>query len=800
MPFTINGNVCGAQFNNVSGNLNQVSHLTQIFNSHGGHLGDASSRHRTNGIQGTAMGSQSTGIIRSPRGKASRRQIRPYDSANHSSEYQINNSHAPTAILNDTVPAYLGDRRNLSIDTVTPPQSHEFGDSIHDQFRGGSTFREGEEISTNTYTVTGNMTQFRVTSYGGSGLDILYHSIAMGAVHDSAERFADPACHSGTRLAILEQLSAWTSDTGRESTILWLHGSAGMGKSAIAQAFAGDCNNKDRLGASFFFKRGHPEQGSCHRLFTTIAYQLAISVPGLRLWVEHAVEANKLIVAQEKKLQFQRLIVEPLKQIPATEIGPVLVIDGLDECEDYKMQQDILRLFIDAIHEHELLVRLLITSRPEPHICEVIKTKETFDICRLMELSADEKAYEDIRTYLRDEFSRIRLEYLARGIDLGDMWPTPKVLEHLVKKSSAIFIYAATVIRFVGDQYSHPQEQLDSVLRLDPASTAPLDDLYSEILSFAKNNDPQRQLYVIWKPTVEQAPSRLTAGPEEIDTLLGLSRGISRLALRGLHSLLKIPPIQVGPPLRGEATAVNFLHASFADYLGDPRRSRGWCVDLPWLHSDYLHSMIHVLSVPSSRHCSNSFYITVVTALPKILSSATPCDHLFGLLRNTVFHNSLFHTPILKFPWPQRGSQYPSDLIQVWERHQFLSTFAKYMKLNTKKGSPTFKYDSVYRTILSGQSALVFVLSATRLLPSKMYSILRLFDLSYTIFEPFSAFREQLDVRAFSKGDSPVDFIADPHRAGALYLDLQDTAEVLLLRWFSRAAEVLVGVVFTLDL
>jgi hypothetical protein len=79
-----------------------------------------------------------------------------------------------------------------------------------------------------------------------------------------------------------------------------------------------------------------------------------------------------------------------------------------------------------------------------------------------------------------------------------------------------------------------------------------------------------------------------------------------------------------------------------------------------------------------------------------------------------------------------------------------------------------------------------------------MYSILRLFDLSYTVFEPFSAFREHLDVGEFSKGDSPVDFIADPHRAGALHLDPQDTAEVLLLRWFSRAAEV--GVGFTLDL
>ncbi|KAJ7438108.1 hypothetical protein B0H11DRAFT_1679913, partial [Mycena galericulata] len=74
-----------------------------------------------------------------------------------------------------------------------------------------------------------------------------------------------------------------------ESSILWLHGSAGMGKSAIAQMFAGNCKNSGRLGASFFFKRGDPERGSWHRLFSTIAYQLAYSVPGLLHHVQRAV-------------------------------------------------------------------------------------------------------------------------------------------------------------------------------------------------------------------------------------------------------------------------------------------------------------------------------------------------------------------------------------------------------------------------------------------------------------------------------------------------------------------------------
>ncbi|KAJ7216075.1 hypothetical protein GGX14DRAFT_518417 [Mycena pura] len=491
-------------------------------------------------------------------------------------------------VLEEAIPTYLGDHRNISIATIAPAQ---YGDTTCDPIvMGHPSVRES--ISTNTYThIAGNM--FHVTSHGESGLDILYRFIAMGAVHDSEERFADPACHPGTRVAVLEQLSAWSNDTMPESSVLWLHGSAGMGKSAIAQMFAGDCKNRNRLGASFFFKRGHPERGSWHRLFTTIAYQLAISLPGLCLHLQHAVEANKLVVSQAKEIQFQSLIVEPLKRAPVPELLPILILDGLDECEDWKIQQDILRLFIDAIRVQQLPLRILIASRPEPHIRGVIRTRE---ICCLMELHADDTAYEDIRRYLEDEFSKIHSECFAEGMNLGAAWPPHEAVERLVRKSSGIFIYAATVIRFVGDQYRHPQEQLDSVLALDPESTSPLDDLYTQILSVAKQNDRQlRILHVIWR--------KIFADPEEIDLLLDLSRGTSRLALRGLHSLLKVPIHS-----RFRMQTIMVLHASFTDFLGDARRSKGWCVSYPWLHSDNLYSSIRLLSVPPSTPLVRAFY------------------------------------------------------------------------------------------------------------------------------------------------------------------------------------------------
>ncbi|KAJ7840243.1 hypothetical protein B0H13DRAFT_1488992, partial [Mycena leptocephala] len=144
---------------------------------------------------------------------------------------------------------------------------------------------------------------------------------------------------------------------------------------------------------------------------------------------------------------------------------PVIVIDGLDECADRKFQQQILHLWIAAIRIHQLPIRLLIVSRPEPHIREVFETDETFAICRHLDLPANKSAYDDIRTYFCDEFSRIHSEYSLRGIDLGTAWPDPEAVDQLVTKSSGIFIYATTVIRFIDDEYSHPVDRLALVWR-----------------------------------------------------------------------------------------------------------------------------------------------------------------------------------------------------------------------------------------------------------------------------------------------------------------------------------------------
>ncbi|KAJ6602027.1 hypothetical protein DFH09DRAFT_900059, partial [Mycena vulgaris] len=413
------------------------------------------------------------------------------------------------------------------------------------------------------------------------------------ALHDSGERLPEPACHPGTRTAALDQLNTWAIHAATESPVMWLNGSAGIGKSAIAQMFAGECQTQGRLGASFFFKRGHQKRGTCDGLFTTIAYQLATAIPGLSLPIQQAVEADKLVWGRAMPLQFRRLILEPFQQTGPLGFLPVIVVDGLDECDDHRIQQQILSLFIDAIWEKRLPIHLLTCSRPEPHLRQKFDAEQPLGISRSLVLSADRSAYGDIRTFLRDKFSIIHSEFRNRGIPLGDPWPSPEALEHLVQKSSGIFLYATTVIRFIGDEYSHPADRLDRVLTLDPDSTAPLDDLYTEILSLVPQSSQNFQiLHVIWNG---RAPMMVYFDPKEIDAHLTLRPGTTRSMLRGLHSIFYVPPVRgrFGHPRR-----VSELHASLGDYLGDARRPGLWCVSLPWLQYGLLHCTIGCLSSP----------------------------------------------------------------------------------------------------------------------------------------------------------------------------------------------------------
>ncbi|KAJ6479460.1 hypothetical protein C8R47DRAFT_606871 [Mycena vitilis] len=434
--------------------------------------------------------------------------------------------------------------------------------------------------------------------FGDNGLDLLQRRVLEDAMHNSAERPPEPACHPGTRESVLHTLRAWSRDDSPDARLLWLYGSAGMGKSAIAQTLAAECQEDRILGASFFFRRGNMRRGNWKGLFPTLAYQLAAAYPELGNALRQAIERDRLVFGQAMRHQFQKLIVAPFEQSPQLAVRPIIVLDGLDECEDRSVQVTLLNLIVGGLRTGVFPVRVLLASRPEAHLREVLGELANLDVCRHVELHPDPSAYADIHQYLCDEFSRIREWHIFRGVFLGDGWPGEGSINHLVNKSSGTFIYATTVVRYVADEYSHPAERLNSVMALDPHSTAPLDTLYTQILSNGPNKSILRRVLhaVLGKHLFDW-------NPEVIDCGLNVPAGTSRLALRSLHSLLYVPPVRFdGCDIWTEKDQVRFLHASLHDFLRDPARSLNFFIDTAELDSVLVRNMAAFLSSsPTNR-------------------------------------------------------------------------------------------------------------------------------------------------------------------------------------------------------
>ena len=105
------------------------------------------------------------------------------------------------------------------------------------------------------------------------GRQILLNNIAVGAMHNSKERYDAPKCHEDTRKAVLKDISTWISDMTKDRLILWLSAPAGSGKSAILQTIAKQFDVSGRLAASFFFSRGVAKRDTENHLISSWVYK-----------------------------------------------------------------------------------------------------------------------------------------------------------------------------------------------------------------------------------------------------------------------------------------------------------------------------------------------------------------------------------------------------------------------------------------------------------------------------------------------------------------------------------------------
>jgi len=391
---------------------------------------------------------------------------------------------------------------------------------------------------------------------------------------------------------------SWIEDPNPITYVVWMYGPAGAGKSSIAQTIAEWCRKFNKhLAGTFFFLRGVAgrQKGSC--LFCTLAYQLALYVPGLREHVNRAMRIDPTLPKKDLDTQFRTLIIEPFQKLssPPTDL-PFVIIDGLDECQGFETQKRILTLIGEALQKYNLPLRFLIASRPEPHIREIFYTPLLNQRTRRIALDGSFHPDHDIRIFLEDGFAEISKRHQDLMANVETPWPSPSVVDFLVQKSSGQFVYAATVLKFVDAELHIPTLQLEIVLQPPPVRStlfSNLDQLYTQVLNVCPYPEILTRIFSLM--LVLHCPQPIAV----YEDILDLPPGHVSYILRGMHSLVRFPGDVDDAQERStlmqsskydHTCGLRLHHASFRDFLLDHSRSEQFFVDSALAHTDIVRS------------------------------------------------------------------------------------------------------------------------------------------------------------------------------------------------------------------
>ena len=430
--------------------------------------------------------------------------------------------------------------------------------------------------------------------------------VVEGATFDSHVDEHYPHCHPKTRVSLLRQITSWAQDPDGKA-IYWLNGMAGTGKSTVSRTVAQHFYKHNLLGASFFFKRGEADRGHAARLFTTLAAQLATKVPRVAQQIRAAIDADPDLCSKALREQFEKMILHALADI-RNPLTLVIVIDALDECDRDADIKAIIYLLSLAKTLPSVRLRTFLTSRPElPIRLGFTKIQGGYQDFILHEIPRPIIQH-DLEVFLTFELTRIRDDYNTdayKDLELPPDWPGQHI-QTLVHMAVPLFIFAATICRFLGDPMYSPAGQLQKLLDCQAtyrnSELDKLDQTYLPILDqlvVGKSNIEKKRLVQRFRRIVGTIV--LLADPLSalaLSRLLSISIDDIQNQVRNLHSVLSIPS-HIDSPIRT-------FHLSFHDFLVDPSKKdiNEFWIDKQATHKELAAQCIQLLSTLKRDICS----------------------------------------------------------------------------------------------------------------------------------------------------------------------------------------------------
>lgn len=415
------------------------------------------------------------------------------------------------------------------------------------------------------------------TSSGLSGTNLrVDFRAALKSILDPAEiRWTGrPTCHPLTRTDIRCSISEWIVDPNA-SQVLWIVGPVGAGKSTLATTMANMYTKTGRLGAFVFFNRDVDKQSNPDDFIPTLAYELAKFHKGISEKIADATRDHGHIAQDTFDQQFQYLIHEPLENAVSEDAllasqGPiVVVIDALDECKDKQgSRKKLLKILATKTTSLPRVVRIIITSRPEPDIEAAFCSQHIKHIRRLDALPDDA----GVRVYMES-----RLKEIAEANSLVNNWPGDDKLSRLVSLAGGLFIWASTACEYI-EQFD-ANEALNELLQDGMHKGHELDILYNKALERSSDNERLRKAFRTIVGAISVAKNPMTT--DTIDKLLELESPSKQL-LTHFASVIH----------KADNGSVRVFHKSFSDFITNPNR----CTNPAWFINVSYHEHRAALS------------------------------------------------------------------------------------------------------------------------------------------------------------------------------------------------------------
>jgi hypothetical protein len=304
------------------------------------------------------------------------------------------------------------------------------------------------------------------------------------------------------------------------------------------------------------------------RFAVTLASQLAAVLPATVPLIEAAVEAEPGILTNHVSLarQLDCLVLSPFRALfdqgalaESLTKGPFLiVIDGLDECEDKRGVEEFIDHILNFFDENPTIpLRVFIASRVEQHIRICLETEGVV----LGNLDGH-SAKADIEKFLEASFASVaKKDRVVRAyVRTHGSWPTVSDKRKLVKHINGSFVLASTMFKYIvqpptTEDPTTPMERLPLTLGMNG-----LDGLYSQTLTHSQHLPHFSK--IISTIALLERPLPIV----KISAILGIEAFEVVRVLLDLQAIIHVP----GTDEEGEVT---LCHTSLRDFLTTESRS-----------------------------------------------------------------------------------------------------------------------------------------------------------------------------------------------------------------------------------